>query len=301
MSAVPRALAPIIGTLLLVTGCSSNGPEAGAGAGSSSGKRIVIVTDMYPTTYAAQQVAGDAVDIVQLVPNGVEPHEFELTPGQITQIADADLVAHVPGIIPAVQEAVEQEAPDSSVDVTSGIKRLSGDSAGDHADASSDPHVWLDPANVTVMGENVARALTDRGLGSQWDTVGLRKAMEALDQEFASGTASCRIKPMVVSHAAFGYLANAYGFQQHAISGLSPEAEPSPAKLAEISKLVADEGVTTIYYEALVSPGAAETIARETGARTALLDPIEGSTNGKPYDTLMRENLTTLIKGQDCT
>lgn len=298
---MPHALAPVIGTLLLVAGCSSNEPESGAGRADSADERIVIVTDMYPTTFAAQQVAGDAVDIIQLVPTGVEPHEFELTPGQITQISDADLVAHVPGMIPAVQEAVEQEAPDSSVDVTAGIQRLSGDPAADGEHTSSDPHVWLDPTNVALMGENVAKALTARGLGSQWDAAGLKKAMDALDQEFADGTASCTIKPMVVSHAAFGYLANAYGFEQHAISGLSPEAEPSPAKLAEISQLVTDEGVTTIYSEALVSPGAAETIARETGATTALLDPIEGSTDGKSYDALMRENLATLIKGQDCT
>lgn len=296
-----RALASPVGILLLVAGCASNAPSTSSGSGSAPSGRVRIVTDMYPTTYAAQQVAGDAVDIVQLVPSGVEPHDFELTPDQIVQIADADLVAYLPGMIPAVQKAVEQEAPNSSVDVTEGIKRLSGDPTGGGTQSSGDPHVWLDPTNVAMMGQSIAKALTDRGLGSRWDTAGLDTSMQALDKEFTDGLARCAIKPLVVSHAAFGYLANAYGFQQEAISGLSPEAEPSPAKLAEISQLVRDKGVTTIYYEALVSPSAADTIARETGATTALLDPIEGSTGGKSYDALMRENLATLEKGQACT
>lgn len=298
MWTMARTQASAVGILLLLAGCGTSAPESSSA--STSADRIKIVTDMYPTTFAAQQVVGDAADIVQLVPSGVEPHEFELTPGQITEISDADIVAYLPGMIPAVQKAAAQDAANAAVDVTKGITRLSGSTAEDGTEASWDPHVWLDPTNVSQMGRNIATALADRGLGVGWDPAGLEASMAALDQELKDGLANCSIKPMVVSHAAFGYLADAYGFEQHAISGLSPEAEPSPAKLAEISKLVRDEGVTTIYFEALVSPDAAETIARETGTTTALLDPIEGSTDGKSYDALMRENLATLFKGQEC-
>ncbi len=292
--------------LLLTTGCAGQ-DDADSAAGSAGADRVTIVTDVYPTAFAAQQIGGDAVEVVLLTAPGVEPHDLELTAKQVAQIAEADLVAHVPGLIPAVDAAIAQEAADRAVDVTSGIELLTGHSheeegATEHADeGATDPHVWMDPTHMATMGATIAAGLADRGLGTDWDTAGLTAAMADLDAEFRAGLRSCAVKPLVVSHEAFGYLAAAYDFEQHGISGLSPDAEPTPAKLAEITDLVRTEGVTTVYFESLASPAAAEAIARETGADTAMLDPIEGSTDGKSYDTIMRDNLATLITGQTCT
>jgi zinc transport system substrate-binding protein len=107
----------------------------------------------------------------------------------------------------------------------------------------------------------------------------------------------------VTSHAAFGYLARRYGLTQVGITGLAPDAEPSPADLARVSRLVRREGVRTVYYETLVSPDVARTVASETGARTAVLDPVEGLTKasaGRDYLGVMRSNLAALRVGQPC-
>ena len=291
----PLALSAV--ALLLLSACAGTDSTP---AEASPGSRPVVVTDIYPTTYAVQQVAGDAVEIVQLAPAGVEPHDYELTPQQVQQIADAALVAYVPGMIPAVQTAVAQEAADRSVDVTEGIARLEGHAEDDpEHEESGDPHVWLDPVNMGQMGRTVARALTDAGV--QVDASGIETEMADLDAELGSALASCTIETMVVSHEAFGYLAQAYGFTQVGIAGLSPEAEPSPAKMAEIIDLVRSEGITTIYFEGLVSPAAAEAIAAETGTTTALLDPIEGNTDDRGYPSLMRANKDALKTGQSCS
>jgi zinc transport system substrate-binding protein len=273
---------------------------------------------MYPTTFAVQQVAGDAVEVIQLAPPGVEPHDYELTPKQVQQIADADLVAYLPGMIPAVEEAIEQEAADRAVDVTAGITRLEGHSheegeehaheegeehaheeGEEHSHEGGDPHVWLDPSNVTIMGQNVADALAKVDVTA--DVSGLEQDMAALDAEFSTALANCTTKPMVVNHEAFGYLAAAYGFEQVGISGLSPDAEPSAARMAEITELVKEQGVTTIYFESLASPAAAEAIAAETGATTALLDPIEGNTDDQGYVSIMQANKDALQAGQSCS
>ena len=126
--------------------------------------------------------------------------------------------------------------------------------------------------------------------------------MATLTSEFKAGLAACRTNTMVVSHDAFGYLANAFGLNQVGISGLSPEAEPSPARIKDVADIVAKEGVTTIYYETLVDPKVAQTLADETGATAAKLDPLEGLTDGSSgdYASIMRENLATLITGQGC-
>ncbi len=255
--------------------------------------RLTIVTDIYPTAFAAGAVAGDRADVTVLAAPGVEPHDLELTPSQIALITEADLVAFVPGVIPAVADALRSDPGVRAVDVTGGIDLLSlGDTV--------DPHVWLDPPNVAAMGHAIADALSTDGLGEGWATDQLDASMSSLDERFTTELADCRIRPLVVSHAAFGYLAAAYGFEQHALSGVTPESEPSPATLAAITDLVRREDVTTIYHEPLAPADAAEAVAAETGAATAVLDPIESATGGRDYVTLMGQNLATLVTGQVC-
>jgi zinc transport system substrate-binding protein len=109
----------------------------------------------------------------------------------------------------------------------------------------------------------------------------------------------------VTSHAAFGYLADRYGLEQIPIAGLSPEAEPPPRELERVARLVRDRGITTVFYETLVSPDVAETVAREAGAETAVLNPLEGLTEdeqgaGDDYFNVMRTNLETLVVALGC-
>lgn len=303
MRSTRLALVLSAAAVLAAAGCSSTSDPADPGA---SGDRPVVVTDMYPTTFAVQSVAGDAVDIVQLAPPGVEPHDYELTPKQVQQIADADLVAYLPGMIPAVADAVEQEAAGRSVDVSTGVTLLAAhehsEEAGeehDHEHVDGDPHIWLSPANMAVMGRNVATALTGAGIPA--DAGALDTQMATLQSEMTSALSSCAVDTLVVSHEAFGYLADMLGFTQVGISGISPDAEPSPATMAEIADLVKQKGITTIYHEALLSPAAAEAIASETGAASALLDPIEGNTDEAGYPAIMRANTETLRTGQTCS
>lgn len=286
MSPVRRVTVLAVATLgLALAGCG----------GASTTDRPTVVAAFYPLAYAAEQVGGDAIDVIDLTPAGVEPHDLELTAQQVAQIAEADLVLYIPGFQPAVDEAVAQQAGDRALNVTQGIDMIPGD-----------PHVWLDPANMTIIGNDIAARLgasfPDLASGSEAGASRLADSMSALNDEWAAGTASCRIRDLVVSHEAFGYLAAAYDFAQVGIAGLSPEAEPSPARLAEVTALVRDKGIATIYYETLVDPKVAETIAAETGATTAVLDPLEGLPEGSAgdYVTVMQDNLAQVRAGQDC-
>jgi zinc transport system substrate-binding protein len=223
--------------------------------------------------------------------------------------------------MPAVDEAIEASVPDRALDLSTTVTLLEAEAHSDeegHSDEEAateddhdhgayDPHIWLDPANMVLM----ANAVSDRLIAIDparsdlytANTAALVAEMEALDQEFTTGLANCEQKEIVTSHESFGYLANAYGFEQHGIAGLSPDTEPSPARLVEISEMVKVEGITTIYYETLVSPAIAETVANETGATTAVLDPLEGLVEGSTdtFITVMQANLQALIKGQTCS
>lgn len=295
---------------LILTGCAQSSEQAADSADDSS--TISVVAAFYPLAYAAEQVGGDAVTVTSLTPPGAEPHDLELSATQVASIAEADAVIYIPGFQPAVDEAIAQQAPDRAIDALEGLTVLEGHSHDEHGDekhseeeAVPDPHVWLNPVNMTVIGDALATRFNEISADPSFaaNASTFAGAMTALDQEYRAALETCDIRTMVVSHEAFGYLANAYDLDQVGISGLTPESEPSPARLAEVADVVQRNGVTTIYYETLVDPKVAQTLADETGVTTAVLDPIEGLADGSSdtYTSIMQANLATLVSGQGCT
>ena len=278
-------LVAILGLTLASCGSPDSTPTSGG---------LRVVAAFYPLQFAAQQVLGDAATVSVLTPPGAEPHDIELTPQQAGEVADADLVLYIPGFQPALDAALEGRS--NALDVTRTIAELPGPEGG------TDPHVWLNPLNMSAIGAAIAdRLASTQGVAARQQS--FNAAMDALNTEWQAGTSSCAQPTLVVSHDAFAYLAAQYGFTQVGIAGLSPDAEPSPARIAEIADLVTEQGITTIYYETLVDPKVAQTIAAETGATTALLDPIEGIAEGSSgdYASIMQTNLQTIRAGQSCT
>jgi zinc transport system substrate-binding protein len=174
----------------------------------------------------------------------------------------------------------------------------------DHGD--EDPHFWHDPLRMADLGDAVAAELAalDEENASSYEenAVDLRADLEALDRAFAEGLADCERDTVVVSHDAFGYLEK-YDVHLTGIAGLSPDAEPSPAHLAELQELIREEGITTVFSERLAAPKLSETLANDLGIDTAVLDPIEGltdDTSGEDYLSLMEQNLTALRTANGC-
>jgi zinc transport system substrate-binding protein len=271
--------------LILVSCCALAGCGA---AGGATGKRTVVAS-FYPLAFAAQRVGGNSVSVQNLTPPGSEPHDLELTPQAVARVLRADVALYLGhGFQPAVSDAVRQ-ANGRTVDVLAGLP-LRG----------TDPHVWLDPALFQRIVRRIAAVL-----GRPAAANALVAKLRRLDREYRAGLAHCARTDIVTSHAAFGYLAQRYGLRQVAITGLAPESEPTPGKLADVVRLVRKTHATTVFFETLVSPRLADTVAREVGARTAVLDPIEGLTpaeqsRGDTYLTLMHANLGALRKALAC-
>lgn len=312
------ALIPVVVLSMAACGSSSSGTTSGAGS-SGDGGRLQVVASFYPLQFAVEQVGGDAVAVTNLTKPGAEPHDLELKPQDVAAVADADLVVYLSGFQPAVDDSVGSEAGDRAFDVAPAARLdLTGveeehteetEDADDHADEQvTDPHFWLDPTRLADVGDAVAEKLAAADPG-QADTftanaAAFRQDLEALDAELAAGLGSCASTDIVTSHQAFGYLAQRYGLTQVGITGLSPEAEPDAATIAEVADFVTERKVATIYYETLVSPAVAETVAAETGAKTAVLDPIEGISDAsaaQDYVGVMRANLAALKAGQPCS
>jgi zinc transport system substrate-binding protein len=261
------------------------------GSGDHSGSRETVVASFYPLAFAAEQVGGEAVSVENLTPPGAEPHDLEVSPGDVSKIKSADLVLLLGhGFQPQLEDAAG-----SGPDV---VALLDTPALDLHPDG--DPHVWLDPIRYLKIVERLGAVLRRPAAASR-----LLARLSKLDREYRRGLADCARRDIVTSHEAFAYLAERYGLHQIAITGLNPEAEPTPQALRETVEVVRASHATTVYFERLVSPRLAETVARETGTKTAVLDPIEGLTDterkqGANYFTLMRTNLHALETGLGC-
>ena len=261
---------------------------AGCGGDSSSSSTTrTVVASFYPLAFAARQIGGSEIDVRNLTPPGVEPHDLELSGSDVRTIADADLVLYLgEGFQPSLEAAITSSA--HAIDLLDAVANR------------VDPHVWLDPVRYATIATRIGTELERRAEAARF-TAKLR----ALDVELRRGLAHCARKEIVTSHAAFGYLAARYGLKQVAITGISPEAEPTPRDLEQVVHEVRAVGATTVFFETLVSPRLAETVAREVGAKTAVLDPIEGLTEAEvaaseDYFSVMRENLAALREALGC-
>ncbi len=279
-------------------------PLAACG-GASSGDGVQVVAGFYPLQYVAEQVGGDLVTVSNLTAPGVEPHDLELKPRQVAEVSGADLAIHLEGLQPAVDEAIETNGPERVVDALAVVPDLiHEDEEGHEHGEGVNPHVWLDPANMSLIAAAVEKQLADADPDHAEEYAAhladFTGRMESLSAAYDQELGSCRIDDVVVSHDAFAYLPTPFAF--HAIAGLSPDAEPTPAHLASLHDLIEDAGVTTVFTETLASPKLADTLARDLGIRTAVLDPIEGLTQGssRDYSSIMRDNLAALREANDC-
>lgn len=276
--------------LALVVGMTAG---AGCAADPDDDPRVDVVVSFYPLQFLAERIGGPEVAVESLTPPGSGSHNPELSPRQVGRVGTADLVVYQSGFQAATDAAVRSQQPRRTVDAAQVAE------IRDH-----DPHVWLDLDRYRA----IAGLLTD-GL-SEADPVHaelyrarlatLSAELGSLDQEFRTSLAPCWGATLVTAHTAFGYLAERYGLRQVGIAGIDPEIEPSPARVREVSRIVEQHDVRTLYFETSTSPQVTRALADDLGVRTTVLDPIEGRTGDGDFLTAMRANLTGLRTGLTC-
>lgn len=281
-----------------------------------------IVASFYPLGYIAERIAGDTATVTTIIPGGIEPHDYEPTPSQLVTMEDADILhMNGAGLDPwaeRMRPTVEKKGA-AVIVATDGIPLLPAmhddhhDEEGadeGHAADLHDPHVWLDPVQMRSIATRLADAMIAaspahaEAIAS--NTQGLLQDLDALDTMLRTSLRDCERRTAIVSHDAFRYLARRYNFTTIAIAGIEPDSEPSTQTLGTIIETVRRERIPFVFFETLVSPKLAETVAREAGAATLILQPVEGLTpaeqeEGKDYLSIMQQNARNLSLAFGCT
>ncbi|MBI3256015.1 MAG: zinc ABC transporter substrate-binding protein [Candidatus Andersenbacteria bacterium] len=274
---------------------------------------VQVVASFYPWAEFARQAGGSLVHVTTVVPADSEPHEYEPTPQQLAQAYNAAVFIYNGSGFDPWAERIAPELAQKGVRVINMSKAtslLAAPAPGGEAEVSFDLHFWLNPVLVQTHVGVIRDALVavDAAHASaykaQADTY--KKQLAALDQEYKAGLASCERRDIVTSHAAFGYLAKQYGLSLITVSGISTEEEPSARAVSEIAKTAKEKNIQYIFFETLVSPKLAQTVASEIGAKTLVFNPLEGLTGqeqraGANYISVMRENLQNLRTALKCT
>jgi len=314
ISAAARIASSLIVAGLVLSGCAAAGSSAPPSSSGTS--RMSIIVAAYPLEFLAERIAGQTASVVDLTAPGAEPHDLELTARQVADLGSADAVVYLSGFQAAVDQAIQTASPKVAIDANKGLTLLpalqveeqSGEAGQSGTAGAFDPHVWQSPADMVTMAQTVSAGLSqarpDLAETFAANTSALVSDLKALDASYRTGLATCQRTQFITSHAAFAYLADRYHLVQIPIAGLDPTEEPTATRIAAVHKLATQYGVTTIFFETLVSDTVAKSIAGDLGLKTAVLDPIEGITAasaGTNYLEVMASNLTALKEANGCS
>lgn len=274
-----------------------------------SSSKLEVVASYYPLYDFAKNIGGDKVNVTNVTPAGTEPHDYEPSPSTLADIQKAPVVIYNGGHMEPWVDAFLKEYRHVAVRGGDGIDLMTAEDEDDPSKKVKDPHFWLDPVlaqkTVAAIRDGLSRADPANKAYYAKKASDYSAKLEQLDAEYREGLADCKLRTVISSHDAFSYLGKRYGLQVASIAGVSPEQEPSAAKLAELSRLVKEKGIQYVFFESLASPRLADTIAAETGAKTLVFDPIEGLDKadqkaGKDYMSLQHENLQNLRTALEC-
>lgn len=307
-----RLISAAAATAVTALGLGSLTACSGDTAAAANTSKFDVVASFYPMAFLAERIGGSHVHVTTLTSPGQEPHDLEISPQQIAGLQESDAVLYLKNLQPSVDAAVAQSPVKTKIDAAS-LTTLEqhGNEVGGHAAAhdthqgeesgGKDPHIWLDPVRYAQVAEGVGKAFEKadpkHAADYRKNTTALVTKLNDLDGQFKDGLAHTRTRVFITTHAAFGYLAERYGLTEEAINGLDPESEPSAARVKDLENMARADGVTTVFYETLVSDRTAKTIAGDTGLKTDVLDPLEGITaksRGKDYFSVQEANLKAL-------
>lgn len=295
----------LVALAMFIVGCG--------GEKQSVSDKLQVAASFYPMAEFARNVAGDKAEVFVLVPDGAEAHDWEPSPSDLSRLGKVQVFVYNGVVEPWAKQALTalSERKILAVQTGLGLYERAGETHEeehhhhDHgcAHGKQDPHVWISPKKAIKQVERITAVLCEADAKNakyyQDNSAKYVEQLKALDIQLTNLAKNAPRKVFVTAHAAFGHLADDYGLKQLAVNGLSPHAEPTPADLQRLIKVVQEENVRYVFFETLTDPKLAKLVADETGAEISVLDPLEGLNeegrkNKLDYLQIMQRNIHNL-------
>jgi len=295
--------------ILVVIGVRLSERQSQVSQKSVATEQISVVTSFYPLFFFAKEIAQEMALVYNITPSGSEPHEYEPTPQDRASIEKSDLLILNGDGLEAWGDSITRNIDPNRTSIIVAGEGLATGTFVEEGKTIVDPHVWLSPVLAEQMVDKITQGFVQADPSNEIvyrsNAEVLKSKLVDLDNMYMQSLSTCKEKNIVTSHSAFGYLAQAYGLTQVPIAGLSPDAEPSAKEIGDIVTFAKENNVKYIFFESLISPKLAQTIAKEVGAQTLVLNPIEGLTDeevvsGENYFSVMQNNLINLKTALRC-
>lgn len=289
-----KKISLILVLILLLTGCKAGEKP------NDDEEKLMVSTSFYPLYFLTNEIGGQNIDLSIVIPAGAEAHDYEPSIKQLKEIEKTDLfIYNGAGFESWTDKLLETLLDeDQTIEASEEIELIK-------IDKVADPHIWLDPTNMDSIAERIKERLIDLDEENKEEYEEnyqqLSNKLKKIDKEYSQTLENKKRDTILVSHAAFGYMAERYGFNQISVLGINPEHEPSPGTIADIIEIAREENFNYIFLETLTSPKTVEVIAKEAGLETLILNPIGGLTKeeekeGEDYISIMEKNLKNLKK-----
>ncbi|OXM88202.1 metal ABC transporter substrate-binding protein [Paenibacillus rigui] len=284
--------------------------------------KVNVVASFYPLYDFTKKIGGDHVNVINLVPTGVEPHDWSPKSRDMQNLSKAQMFVYLgagfEGWVHDTLGSLPKDSKVAVVEASKGVQLLASseeehnhsesskeEKGHEHNESEYDPHVWLSPVNAKIIAQNIKDQLVavDGAHKSEYEAnfAKLAAQLDQLHAKYKDSLTKLPKKQIVVTHQSFGYLAKEYGLSQMPILGLSPDSEPTSKDLQAINEFIRSNHIQYIFFEELVSDRLAKTLAKDAKVETLVLNPVEGLTeqqakSGADYISLMESNLNNLIK-----
>ncbi len=293
--------------MLLGAAACGNQQEESKQKESRDPDKLQVMTSIYPVYDFTCKVAGDAAEVQCLLPAGSDSHYWEPTSQDLININQCQVLLYcgnsmetwIDSILPNIDtKAIQAKAVGQGIK----LRREAGESQ-DSAEMHTDPHIWLNPNNAMIMVGNICQILqacdSDNAKIYQKNADACLEELKELDLEYQQALSQTDKKEFVVSHNAFGYLADQYDLVQIPIKGLSNEAEPTPDRIAKVVSLMQQKDLHYVFCESQSPDKVCETIAQDTNSKIEVLYTFDSLTQkqleaGEDYFSIMRYNLKKL-------
>lgn len=271
--------------------------------------KINVVVSFYPLEEFTKTIGGEKVNVVSLVPKGVEPHEWEPSPSDIVKITKAKIFIYNGAGLESWIEKILKNIDTTKtliVEASNGVDLISKSS---DTNSIKDPHIWLDPNLVAMQARTITNALSKVDPSGaefyNFNANNFISNLNFLDEKFRTKLSGCQKKEFITSHDAFGYLARSYHLSQFSVAGISSEIDPTPKHLANLISIIKEKNIKVIFVESMINPKISKALAKDTSASIDVLNPFEGLTqkeisDGKNYFSVMEQNLNKLKSALDC-